>query len=210
VLAALVCGSRSVPVPRDPLERLRAVTVGEIERRDIVLVGHDEAWHERFSVEAARIEDCLSAGDTRVEHVGSTAVCGLAAKPIVDILLVVTDPSDEAAYVPPLQEAGYRLRVREPEFFEHRMLRTADRDVHLHVFGPDAAEADRMLAFRNILRTDTSARQRYERVKRRLARREWPTMQHYADAKSDVINDVLREAGGGVEAVHARRAPRAH
>ena len=184
-------------MPRDPLERLRAVTIGEIEQRGIVLVEHDEAWHERFAVEAARIESRLGARALRVEHVGSTAVCGLAAKPIVDILLIVADPSDEAAYVPPLCDAGYELRIREPEFFEHRMLRTADRDVHLHVFGPDAVEADRMLAFRDTLRTDSSARQRYARVKRSLARHEWPTMQHYADAKSDTIDHILRNAGDG-------------
>jgi GrpB protein len=112
----------------------------------------------------------------------------------VDILLIVTDPSDEAAYVPPPRHAGYELRTRQPEFFEHRMLHTADRDVHLHVFGPDAAEADRMLAFHDTLRTNSSARQRYERVKRRLARREWPTMQQYADAKSNTIDDVLRNS----------------
>ena len=183
----------------DPVERLRAVTIGQIEQRDIVLVEHDEAWHERFTVESARIRDRLGAGAFHVAHVGSTAVCGLAAKPIVDVLLVVTDPSDEAAFVPPLQDAGYELRIREPEFFEHRMLRTTDRDVHLHVFGPDDAEVDRMLAFRDTLRTDSSARRRYERVKRRLASRRWPTMQHYADAKSDTIADILRDSMAGHE-----------
>lgn len=196
-------------MPRDPYDRLRAVTIGEIEQRAIVLVEHDEAWHERFMVAAARIEGRLGAGALKVEHVGSTAVCGLAAKPIVDILLVVADPSDEAAYVPPLCDAGYELRIREPEFFEHRMLRTASRDVHLHVFGPDAAEADRMLTFRDMLRADSSARQRYERVKRRLAEREWPTMQHYADAKSDVINDILRNCGEGSHFSRVPDVPRA-
>lgn len=78
------------------------------------------------------------------------------------------------------------------------MLRTADRDVHLHVFGPDAAEAERMLAFRDTLRTDGAARQRYERVKRHLARREWPTMQYYADAKSNTIDDILPSAESGL------------
>ena len=181
----------------DPLERLRAVTIGEVEQRDVVLVEHDEAWHERFSAESARIGDRLGDGALRVEHVGSTAVCGLAAKPIVDILLVVADPSDEAAFVPLLQAAGYELRIREPAFFEHRMLRTTVRDVHLHVFGPDASEVDRLLVFRDALRTDSSATRRYERVKRRLASRQWPTMQHYADAKSATIDDIVRGAMAG-------------
>ena len=179
----------------DPLERLRAVTIGDIEQRDIVLVEHDEAWHERFTIESARIRDRLGADALQVEHVGSTAVCGLAAKPVIDILLVVTDPSHEAGFVPPLRDVGYALRIREPAFFEHRMLRTAERDVHVHVFGADAPEVDRMLVFRDTLRTDSAARRRYEHVKRRLASRRWATMQHYADAKSDIIDDILRDAG---------------
>lgn len=75
------------------------------------------------------------------------------------------------------------------------MLRTTDRGVHLHVFGSDADEIDRMLAFRDTLRTDRSARQRYEQIKRDLAARQWPTMQQYADAKSDIIDDILRDTG---------------
>lgn len=179
----------------EPFERLRAATIGGIEQRDIVLVDHDPAWHDRFAVESRRILDLLGVTALRIEHVGSTAVRGLAAKPLIDILVVVPDPSDEAAFVPQLEDAGYELRIREPEFFEHRMLRTADRGVHLHVFGPDADEVDRMLTFRDTLRTDRSARRRYEQVKRDLAHRQWPTMQHYADAKSDIIDDIMGDTG---------------
>ena len=183
------------PVTDESLERLRAVTIGEIEQRDIVLVDHDPAWHDRFAVESRRIRDRLGASALRIEHVGSTAVCCLVAKPIVDIVMVVPDASDEAAYVSQLEDAGYELRIREPAFFGHRMLRTTDRGVHLHVFGPDADEVDRMLAFRDMLRTDRSARQHCGQVKRDLAGRRWITMQHYADAKSDAIDDLLRATG---------------
>lgn len=172
-------------------ERLRGVTVGEIEHRDIVLVDHDPAWHARFAVESTRIRDRLGSAALRIEHVGSTAVCDLLAKPIVDILLVVDDASDEATFVPHLRDAGYELRIREPEFFEHRMLRTTDRGVHLHVFAPNADEVDRLVAFRDTLQHSQSARLHYEEVKRDLATRLWPTMQHYADAKSDVIDHIL-------------------
>ena len=184
------------PTTTDPIvERLQAVTIGEIERRDIVLVAHDPAWHGRFAQEAQRISEALGDTARRVEHVGSTAVPDLDAKPIIDILLVVDDPTDETTYVPALEQAGYRLRVREPEFHEHRMLRTPARDVHLHVFGPHAPEVDRMVLLRDTLRIAPAERHRYERTKRALATREWPTMQHYADAKSTIVEQILQRAG---------------
>lgn len=179
----------------DPgLERLRAVTVGEIEQREIVVVEDDPAWHDRFAAEKRRIVDQLGARARSVEHVGSTAVCDLAAKPIVDILLIVDDPADEPAYVPALDRIGYHLRIREPNVYEHRMLRTGDRAVHLHVFGPRAPEVERMLLLRDMLRADAHARRRYEQTKRRLATRRWSTMQHYADAKTGVIEELLQLA----------------
>ncbi len=82
----------------------------------------------------------------QVEHVGSTSVPGLAAKPVIDIVLVVSDSADEAGYVPDLEAAGYALQFREPDWYEHRFLRDHDPDVQLHVFtvgqsrgGADAA-----------------------------------------------------------------------
>lgn len=184
------------PETVDPIvKRLQDVTIGEIEQRDIVLVEHDAGWHGRFAAEAERIDDALGDVARRIEHVGSTAVPHLAAKPIIDVLVVVDDPADEAAYVPALERAGYQLRIREPTFHEHRMLRTPARDVHLHVFGPDAPEVERMLLLRDVLRTDPAERQRYEQTKRALAARTWPTMQHYADAKSTIVEQILQRAG---------------
>lgn len=184
------------PDTADPIvKRLRDVTIGEIEQRDIVLVEHDAGWHGRFAAEAERINAALGDVAKRIEHVGSTAVPRLAAKPIIDVLVVVDDPADEAAYVPALDRAGYQLRIREPTFHEHRMLRTPARDVHLHFFGPDAPEVERMLLLRDVLRTDPAERQRYEQTKRALAARTWPTMQHYADAKSTIVEQILQRGG---------------
>ncbi len=125
---------------------------------------------------------------------GSTAVPGLAAKPIVDILLVLDDPSDEASYLPALEAAGYQLRVREPDWWEHRMLRTPARDVHVHVFPPDSPEVERCLLFRDRLRTVTEERELYAAAKRRLAEQDWPTMQYYAEAKTEVVEAILGRA----------------
>lgn len=129
-----------------------------------------------------------------VEHVGSTAVPGLAAKPIVDIVVGIDDPDDEQAYLPDLEAAGYELRVRQPQ---HRCLRTGDPDepVNLHCYPPDHAETRKYLVFRDRLRSSAEDRERYERVKRELARREWPDINYYAEAKGPTIREILARAG---------------
>lgn len=126
-----------------------------------------------------------------IEHVGSTSVPGLAAKPIIDIVAVVADSSDEASYLPALTQAGYQLRIREPEWHEHRMFGTPELDAHVHVFSEECSEVIRMLAFRDRLRESAADRRRYEAVKRDLAARKWPSMQAYADAKSHVVEAIL-------------------
>lgn len=108
--------------------------IGEVEKRDIVIASYDPAWPQRFLVERSRITRALGDTASAVEHIGSTSVPGLAAKPVIDILVTVPDVTAEEQYVAPLVAAGYRLRVREPA---HRMLRTPERDVHVHVLAPD-------------------------------------------------------------------------
>lgn len=168
--------------------------IGGIERREIRIVDYDPRWPVRFVTEAAKIGSALGGAALSVEHVGSTSVANLAAKPIIDVLLVVIDSADEAAYAPALEGVGYELRVREPGFEEHRMLRTALRDVHVHVFSRGAAEITRMIAFRDRLRCDPNARREYERVKRQLAGRPWPDMNAYASAKGPLIERLLASA----------------
>jgi len=118
-------------------------------------------------------------------------VPGLAAKPVIDIALSVPDSSDEAAYVPALEKAGYRLHLREPDWFEHRLLKGTDPAVNLHVFTVGSAEVERMVRFRDLLRSNEELRCRYEGVKRSLADRSWSTVQAYADAKTEVIAEIL-------------------
>ena len=161
------------------------------EKVAVVLVEYDPNWPQRFEFEKERIEAALAGHALFIEHIGSTSVVGLVAKPIIDICLVVEDSSDEAAYVPDLEAAGYELRVREPDWHEHRMLRTAARDVHLHVFTVGSPEIDRHLAFRDRLRANDADRELYASTKRALAQRDWPAMQHYADAKTDVVEEIL-------------------
>lgn len=162
----------------------------------IVLADYDPQWPRLFDREEARIRSALGERALQVEHAGSTSVPGLAAKPIVDIVLVVTDSTDEVAYVPALEAAGYKLRIREPDWFEHRLLKGLEPAVNLHVFSAGCPEVERMLLFRDHLRRDAADRELYEQTKRELARREWKYVQHYADAKSEVVQQILARASG--------------
>ena len=160
----------------------------------ITLADYDLDWPAHFAREAARIRATLGGRAVQVEHVGSTSVPGLAAKPIIDILLAVPDSSDEPAYVPALEAAGYVLRIREPDWFEHRLFKGPDTDINLHVFTVGAAETDRMLLFRDRLRTNDADRDAYLQVKRDLATRTWRHVQHYADAKTAIVEQIIARA----------------
>ncbi len=180
---------------RDPMSEaeIRDATVGGPTVHDgpIVLAEADAAWPARFEHEAGRIRRALHDRVVRLEHVGSTSVPDLAAKPIIDIALAVADSADEPSYVPPLEGIGFVLRIREPDLNEHRMLVGPDGDINLHVFTVGDPELDRMVALRDRLRRDDEARTRYERTKRELAARRWRYVQNYADAKSGVIEEIL-------------------
>ncbi|MBB3084573.1 GrpB family protein [Geodermatophilus sabuli] len=162
----------------------------------ITLAAYDPDWPRRFDREADRLRSVLGNEALRIEHVGSTSVPGLMAKPIIDILLVVPDSADEPCYVPHLQTVGYVMRIREPEWFEHRLFRGPDTAINLHVFSSGAAEVERMLRFRDRLRDDHTARDRYQRAKRELAQQTWRHVQDYADAKTAVITEILDDAEG--------------
>ncbi len=160
----------------------------------ITLAEYDPSWPALFAREADRIRAVLGDAAILVEHAGSTSVPGLAAKPIIDIVLAVPDSADEQAYVPPLEAAGYFLRAREPDWFEHRMFKGPDTDINLHVFTAGCTEIDRMLLFRDWLRICDADRDAYLRVKRDLAQRTWRYVQHYADAKTAIVDEIVARA----------------
>ncbi len=170
---------------------LDRVLVGGREPANVSVVGYDDRWRQRFEEFAAKVRRALGARVLSLEHIGSTSVPGLAAKPIVDMLLTVRSTTDEAGYVPPLESVGFELRVREPD---HRMLRTRARNVHLHAYEPDRVEVRDYLDLRDWLRIDAADRELYAATKRRLALQAWRDVNDYADAKSEVIRDVLGRA----------------
>jgi GrpB-like predicted nucleotidyltransferase (UPF0157 family) len=177
-------------------EELAALTVGALvtHAAPIELVPSDPTWPATYEREAAAIRAVLGERVVLLEHVGSTSVPGLAAKPRIDIVLEVADTADEPAYVPDLETAGYVLRVREPDWFEHRMFKGPGADINLHTFSAGGEETRRMLAFRDHLRTDPADLALYQRTKEALAARTWRHVQHYADAKSEVVAAIMARA----------------
>ncbi|GID92196.1 GrpB family protein [Amorphoplanes digitatis] len=170
----------------------------------ITVSPYDPDWPVTYRREEARIREALDGRALAVEHVGSTAVPGLAAKNRIDIDLIVADPADEDAYVPALAGAGYTLRTREPHWYEHRCLWTDSHDVTLHVFGPDCDEHLRHLVFRDWLRAHPADRDRYEAQKYRVAMEHPLSMAHYVHGKAAVIVDILKRAGLTADGAGAR------
>ena len=177
--------------PADRGRHLDAVLIGGREPVTLVLSEYDPTWPARYAEVAARLRSALGEKALAVEHIGSTSVPGLAAKPVIDALLVVADVEDEASYAPALVDTGFVLRVRETG---HRMYRTPGRDVHVHLYGPDDQAITDHLDLRSWLRVDASGRALYADVKRELVRRPWSDMDHYADAKTEVVQQVLSHA----------------
>ena len=193
-------GAMAEPKDHQPMteEQIRATWVGEppMHNAPVELAEYDPSWPELFRREEERIRAALGERVVRMDHVGSTAVPGLAAKPMIDICLVVTDSSDEEAYVSALEAAGYVLRAREPDWYEHRLFKGHAPSVNLHVYSEGCPEIERYLVFRGRLRTNQADRDLYERTKRELAKREWKYVQNYADAKSAVVEEIIARARG--------------
>jgi GrpB-like predicted nucleotidyltransferase (UPF0157 family) len=174
-------------------EQLRKATVGELKQLNgpIEIAEYNPAWPALFDQEATRIRSALGKKVLGLEHVGSTSIPGMAAKPKIDILLVVVNTADELAYVPALEAVGYVLRNREPDWHEHRMFVRRDADINLHSFSEGCIEIERMLKFRDWLRTHKHDRLLYERTKRELAAKTWKYVQDYADAKTSIVKEIL-------------------
>lgn len=165
--------------------------IGGPEHRAIQVVTYNKLWPERFKHEAKKIRKALGVDALRVDHVGSTAIKDMPAKPIIDIQVSVDDPDDETTYLSQLEAQGYQLRVREKG---RRMLRTLALDVHIHVCKTGSDWERRHLLFRDWLRTNKQDHDAYAQLKEKLAKSKWETMNHYADAKSDLIQEIIQRA----------------
>jgi GrpB-like predicted nucleotidyltransferase (UPF0157 family) len=177
-------------------EEMQAAHVGGMRAHNapIQLVEYSVEWPALFIREANRVRAILGARVLMLEHVGSTSVPGLAAKPIIDMILAVADSADEPAYVPAMESAGYVLHIREPEWHQHRLFKGPDTNINLHVYSFGCPEIDKMLMFRDWLRSNDADRELYERTKRDLAQQTWKYVQNYADAKTSVVEEIIARA----------------
>jgi GrpB-like predicted nucleotidyltransferase (UPF0157 family) len=182
------------PVSRRTRPRRPDVTtvelVGGVEPLKVGLGDYDPCWVDVYHSHRDRIREAIPV-EVTIEHIGSTAVPGLAAKPIVDICVVVDDITAEEDYLDPLLTAGYELRVREPG---HRLMRTPARDVHVHLYPRGHPAIVDYLLLRDRLRSHSDERSRYERVKRSLIEQQWDDMNAYAEAKTEVISAIKARA----------------
>lgn len=166
-------------------------------RDPIIIAEPDPEWPRRFDELAARIREALGARMLALQHVGSTSVPGLPAKPVIDADLVVANPADEAGWLPALEAAGFVLTVREPWWQEHRLVKHTVPAANVHVFSPDSSEPWKHRIFRDHLRRDAADRQRYAEVKReasRLATANAETVMAYNARKQACIRDIYARA----------------
>jgi GrpB-like predicted nucleotidyltransferase (UPF0157 family) len=174
-----------------------AWVAGAVPESGIEVSAPDPAWPSLFEALAGRIRGALGFRVLQIEHVGSTSVPGLAAKPIIDIDLTVADPGREQDYVPALERAGFLLRVREPWWYGHRMLRAGEPLCNLHVFGFDSPEPVRHRIFRDWLRGNPADRDRYAAAKLRSAsdaNAAGEDVMQYNARKQEILRDIYYRA----------------
>ncbi|PWR14744.1 hypothetical protein DKT69_14665 [Micromonospora sicca] len=173
-------------------EQIAAGLVEEPPRswQSIVVEDYDPAWADRYAAVSSLLKEALGDLVLNTEHVGSTSVPGLAAKPIIDIDLLLEDTTDESRYIPALEGIGYRLVLRQPWWHGHRMLVGPAEDINLHVWPRDAPEPIRHRLFRDWLRSHPEDRELYAATKRRLARDTAHRTSDYSLAKNDVIDQI--------------------
>ena len=178
------------PFELTDLQQSDAAVVGPSPPGKVRVVPYDGAWPERAARLIASLRTALGDRVLALDHVGSTSVPGLAAKPVLDLVLTVADPADEAAYVAALQPLGLLLHIREPDWDEHRMLTRRDRSVNLHVFGPAAPEPRRLVAFRDWLRTHDDDRAAYGALKVALGDQGFARVMDYNNHKAELVYDI--------------------
>jgi GrpB-like predicted nucleotidyltransferase (UPF0157 family) len=163
----------------------------------IEVIDPDPDWPRQYDGLASRIREALGWRVLQLDHVGSTAVPGLPAKPMIDIDLTVADPGREQDYVPALEAAGFRLRVREPWWHGHRVLRADEPPCNLHVFGFDSPEPIKHRIFRDWLRGNPGDRDFYAATKRQAAadaNAAAEDVMQYNARKQQVIREIYHRA----------------
>ncbi|MDX7998470.1 GrpB family protein [Xenorhabdus sp. Reich] len=164
----------------------------------IAVVPYSIQWKSIYNGEKNRIQQQLKDKVLHIAHIGSTAVLDLPAKPIIDIDLIVTDPTQEEDYIPALEQLGYVLTIREPSWYQHRMFRLGSPRINLHIFGENCPEHIRHLLFRNWLRTHKDDKNQYAEAKR-VAIEGAGDVMDYNNNKNAVIKDIYKKIFNNID-----------
>ncbi len=161
----------------------------------IIIAPYNPEWSIQFQKEKALLETVLAGKKARIEHIGSTSVENLDAKPIIDIMIGIPDFSLVDACIEPVRSLGYEYPPDYQNFFPKRRyfrkwLNSETRSHHIHLTEIDCQFWKRHLFFRNYLRSHPKTRQAYEDLKHNLAKREWEEMDSYAKAKTEFIQSI--------------------
>lgn len=165
-------------------------------REEVVLSPYNPQWAEAFAAEQRQVAQALGARALGIHHIGSTAVPGQAAKPIIDVMVVVRELAVALECIEPLRGLGYAY-VDYPQNLDRRFFRKGfPRTHHLHVVAEDSRTLSDHVDFRDALRTRPEAREKYGLLKADLAQRYARDRVRYSSAKGQFVDEVLREYRG--------------
>lgn len=166
----------------------------------VSVVEYRPHWRQMFEDEKRRILTALGEAEALVEHIGSTAIEGLAAKPVIDIMIGLPDFSLADRLVTGIEALGYEYFKKYEDEMPFRRYFARDsngkRSHQIHMVEIGGEFWKRHLFFRDYLRRNPEAAKEYAALKKRLAEREWENVNEYADAKTEFIKSIERKAGG--------------
>lgn len=165
-----------------------------LKKGTVKLVSHDENWHQIFADEEMRLLKAIGEFVIAVEHIGSTSICGIAAKPILDIAVAISDKANGEKCVVPLENAGYEYRGENGIDGRFYFVKGAPRTHHLHMLLANSRELHNHLAFRDFLLQNLFAAEEYDRLKTYLAQKYRNDREAYLDGKADFIRKTLKIA----------------
>jgi GrpB-like predicted nucleotidyltransferase (UPF0157 family) len=171
-----------------------------IVKNPLVIVDYDTRWPKIYEIERARILKAIGSKVVSIEHVGSTAVPGLGAKPTIDILVGVRSLSDAEECIEPLRKIGYEYvpeyeaEIAERRYFRKGPSEVPNRHFHLHMVERISNFWQRHILFRDYLRTHPETAQQYYRLKKELAAKHGSNREAYTEAKTSFIESVVAKA----------------
>jgi GrpB-like predicted nucleotidyltransferase (UPF0157 family) len=166
----------------------------------VSIVEYRPEWRKMFETEKGLLQATLGKTPARIEHIGSTAVAGLAAKPIIDLMIGLEDFSIADQVVPKIEASGYEYIPKYETVMPFRRFFIKEqggiRTHHIHMVGIGGEFWERHILFRDYLRRNPGVAEQYASLKRELAKREWKDGNEYADAKTEFIRGIENKAKG--------------